>query len=143
MNYASFRKSGHLSKCTHISFKPKFVSSYNLSDTAISITDFQKDLGLVVSNNLSWENHYNHIIPRAYKILGLIRRSFNPSLNLSVKMKLYLTLVRSQLMYCTPTWRPYLHKDIQNIERIQRCATKFILNDYDSNYKTWLLMSCL
>ena len=57
----------NISKCTHISFKPKFVSSYNLSDTAISITDFQKDLGLVVSNDLSWENYYNHIIPHAYK----------------------------------------------------------------------------
>ena len=54
-------------------------------------------------------------------------------------MKLYLTLVRSQLMYCTPIWRPYLQKDIQNIERIQRRATKFILNNYDSNYKTRLL----
>ena len=30
----------NISKCTHISFKPKFVSSYNLSDTAISIIDF-------------------------------------------------------------------------------------------------------
>ena len=54
-------------------------------------------------------------------------------------MKLYLTLVHSQFMYCTPIWRPYLQKDIQNIERIQRRATKFILNDYDSNYKTQLL----
>ena len=93
---------------THISFKSKFVSLYNLSDTTISITDFQKDLGLVVSNDLSWANHYNHIIPRAYKILGLIHCSFSLSLNLSMKMKLYLTLVRSQLMYCTPIWRPYL-----------------------------------
>ena len=57
----------NISKCTHISFKPKLVSSYNLSDTAISITDFQKDLGLVVSNDLSLENHYNYIIPRVYK----------------------------------------------------------------------------
>ena len=129
----------NISKCTHISFKSKFVSSYNLSDTTISTTDFQKDLGLVVSNDLSWANHYHHIIPRAYKILGLIRRSFSSSLNLSMKMKLYLTLVRSQLMYCTPIWRPYLQTDIQNIERIQCRATKFILNDYDSNYKTWLL----
>ena len=43
-------------------------------------------------------------------------------------------------MYCTLIWCPYLLKDIQNIERIQHCATKFILDVYDSNYKTWLLI---
>ena len=113
----------NISKCTHrhISFKSKFVSSYNLSDTTISTTDFQKDLGLVISNDLSWANHYNHIIPRAYKILRLIRRSFSPSLNLSMNMKLCLTLVRSQLMYCTPIWHPYLQKDTVYLEFFAAC----------------------
>ena len=49
------------SKCTHISFKSKFVSSHNLSDAAISLTDSQKDFGQVVCNDLSWANHHNHI----------------------------------------------------------------------------------
>ena len=62
----------NISKCTHISFKPKIISTYNLSDTAISSYNFQKDLGLIVSNNLSWANHYDHIISCTYKILGLI-----------------------------------------------------------------------
>ena len=74
------------------------------------------------------------------KILGLICHSFSPSLNLSEKMKLYLTLVHSQFMYCTPIWRPYLQKNIQNTERIHCLATKVILNDYDINYTTRLLM---
>ena len=40
-------------------------------------------------------------------------------------------------MYCTPIWPPSLLQDIQNIEGIYcTCpATKFILNNYDSNYK--------
>jgi len=124
----------NISKCTHLSFKLKSTSAYYLSDTAVSITNFQKDLGLIVSNNLSWTDHYNHIIPHAYKILGFIHCSFSPSLSSPVKIKLYLTLVHSQLMYCTSIWCPYLLKDIQNIERIRCCATKFILTDYDSNY---------
>ena len=62
------------------------------------------------------------------------------SLNSSVKLKLYLTLVCSQLMYCTPILHPSLLKDIQNIKRIPHHAAKFILNDYDSNYKTWLFI---
>ena len=87
----------NISKCTYISFKPKFIFTYNLSDTAISSSNFQKDVGLIVSNNLSWLNHYNHIISRTYKILGLICQSFSSSLHSSVKMKLYFTLVSNVL----------------------------------------------
>ena len=32
-----------------------------------------------------------------------------------------------------------LLKDIINMERIQRCSTKYILNDYTSDYKARLL----
>ena len=32
-------------------------------------------------------------------------------------------------------WRPQLIKDITLLERIQRRATKYILNDYTSTYK--------
>ena len=48
-------------------------------------------------------------------------------------------LVQSQLMYGSQLWNPYLIKDITTLERIQRRATKFILNDYISNYKSHLL----
>ena len=36
-------------------------------------------------------------------------------------------------------WRPHLMKDILNLERIQRRATKYILNDYTSGYKDRLI----
>ena len=36
-------------------------------------------------------------------------------------------------------WNPYLIKDTVILERIQRQAPKFILRDYDNNYKTCLL----
>ena len=41
----------------------------------------------------------------------------------------------SQLLYCSQLWRPQLIKDIQKLERIQRRATKYILNNYDLSYK--------
>ena len=47
-------------------------------------------------------------------------------------------MVRSQLLYCSPLWRPYLIKDITNLERIQRRATKFIINNYTIDYKSRL-----
>ena len=43
--------------------------------------------------------------------------------------------VRSQLLYCSQLLRPQLIRDITALERIQRRATKYILNDYTSSYK--------
>jgi len=47
--------------------------------------------------------------------------------------------VRSCLLYCSPLWRPHLLKDIILLECVQRRATKFILNDYSSDYKSRLV----
>ena len=56
-----------------------------------------------------------------------------------VGMQLYLTLVKSKISYCCQLWRPHLVKDIQSLERVQRRATKYILQDYTSDYKSRLL----
>ena len=55
------------------------------------------------------------------------------------KKLLYISLVRAELTYCSQLWRPYLIKDIIQLERVQCCSTKFILNDYKSSYRSRLL----
>ena len=62
----------------------------------------------------------------------------NPHAIASKKL-LYISLVRAQLTYCSQLWRPHLLKDITLLERVQRHATKFILNDYQSSYRSRLL----
>ena len=47
--------------------------------------------------------------------------------------------MRSQLNYASQIWRPYLIKEIVALERVQRRASKFILNDYQSTYKHRLI----
>ena len=79
------------------------------------------------------------LLAKAYKALGLICRTFSQSVSPSVKVKLYIALVRSQIMYSSPIWRPHLMKDIHKIEQLQWRATKYILQDYTSDYKTRLI----
>ena len=55
------------------------------------------------------------------------------------KELLYISLVRSQLIYGSQVWHPHLLKDIDALEAIQRRSTKFILNDYTFDYKSRLL----
>ena len=85
----------NLKKFVHISFKSKFNTTYNMSDTCIPHMDSHKDLGIILSEDLSWGKHYKSITARAYKVLGLIRRTFLPSHSTSTMVKLYISLVRS------------------------------------------------
>ena len=113
---------------------PKIVRLTN----AIKVDNYC-DLGIILSSNLSWEPHLQHILSKAYKMLGLLRRTFSTTIPVNSKKQLYISLIRSQFMYCSVLWKPYLIKHIQQIERIQRRATKYILNDYTSDYKSHLL----
>ena len=76
---------------------------------------------------------------KAYKILGLLRRTFNSFTPTGVCKTLYLSLVRSQLTYCCSVWRPHLLKERLLLEKVQCCATKWILNDNRSDYRTRLI----
>ena len=129
------------SKCAHIRFLPSRgptpPPTYYINITAIPSSDLHKDLGIIFSSNLSFTEHYYHIICKANRSLGIIRRTFQTS-SITAKKKLYLSLVRSQLTYCSPVWHPHLIKDIVALELVQRRATKYITNDYSSDYKSRL-----
>ena len=104
----------------------------------IKLTNHFKDLGIIFSSDLSWTHQYQQIITKAYQKLGLIRRTFSALTPAHTKKLLYLALIRSQLTYCSQIWRPRLIKDIISLEQVQCRATKYILNDYSTDYKTRL-----
>ena len=97
------------------------------------------DLGVMVSSDLQWKSHYLFILPKSYKILGLLRKVFSSVNCVRAKKVLYLSLVRSKLLYCSPIWRPHLLSDVRALENVQRRATKFILNASLSNYRLRLV----
>ena len=67
-------------------------------------------------------------------MVGMIKRSVGFNSPIDVKRQLYLAHVRSILEYCSPMWSPTHVKDIIKLERVQRQASKLILNDYVSPY---------
>ena len=128
-------------KCAAVRFSLSLSGepSYSIENVPISVSQSHRDLGVMVRGDLSWSDHFSHICSRAYCFLYQIGRSFSSMAHISVKKRLYLSVVRSKLSYCSQLWRPLLKKDILLLERVQRQATKYILSDYTSNYKARLL----
>ena len=115
------------------------ILSYSVNNIIISTAGSQKDLGVIMSSDMQWRSHYLFIIPRAYRMLGLIRRVFSSSTDVYTKRCLYLSLVRSKLLYCSPVWRPQYLADIRSLETVQRRASKFIISNYAMDYRDRLI----
>ena len=123
----------------HKSSTTSLTSNYSIGGNDISVQDTHRDLGILLQSNLNWTQH-THICFKAYKILGLLKRSFCNSNSILTMRKLYISLVRSQLSYCSPLWRPCLINDIRKLEQVQRRATKFVLGQtHSQNYKQRLI----
>ena len=127
-------------KFVHLCFWQKSLLDtprYAINGNLIRRMSQHKDLGVTFSTDLHWTEHYNNIIAKAYQTLGLLRCTFSVS-STAAKKQLYISLVRSQLLYCSQLWRPQLLKDVFTLECVQRRATKYILNNYELPYKVRL-----
>ena len=98
--------------------------SYDVSDGVSLYPTFElRDLGVVVSSDLSWSSHINKITAAArsmaYWVLSVFRTRER-----FVMMTLYKSMVRSHLEYCCPLWHPTKIADIEKIENVQRSFTR-------------------
>ena len=69
----------------------KIATSYNINDSPIKTLHLQKDLGIMIGDDFNWEKHHDYILKRAYKTLGLVRRTFSNTIAPSVIVKLYVS----------------------------------------------------
>ena len=61
-------------KSVHLCFKSKVTTTFKLLDVLVVTNATHKDLGIILSVDLSWDYHYEHITSKAYGMLGLFRR---------------------------------------------------------------------
>ena len=122
------------SKCISLSFNRKHSIRHHMANNQLPQHASYHDLGVLLSSDLSWSCHYDHICANAYKSLGLLHRTFCNYHAIEAKKTLYITLARSKLIYSSHLWNPYV-KDIINLARVQHHTAKFILSDFISNYK--------
>ncbi len=85
----------------------------------------ERDLGVIIDNQLSFDEHLAEKVKEANKVMEIIRRSFL-TLNEKKFKALYIAMVRPLLEYANQVWCPFRKKDIEIIENVQRRATRQI-----------------
>ena len=113
--------------------KKKSLYHYQLNKTILKHVNNNPYLGILFSQDLTWNDHISKITNKANSTLGFLQRNLRHCPR-RCKQTAYLSLVRSVLEYGAVLWDPYLQKDIDMLERVQRKALRFICNDY-KNYK--------
>ena len=91
-----------------------------VNNLALAKVDSFKYLGVNLSTNLSWSEHVNCIATKTRRLVGLLYRRFYGYLSPHIMVKLYTTIIRPHLEYACTVWSPYLQKDIQTLENVQK-----------------------
>ena len=125
-------------KCKVMHFGPKNPGySYSLRGTTLMVTDKEKDLGVIVTPDLKASEQVSRAAAAANSMLGRIRKTFT-CMDKEMFLPLYKTLVRPRMEHAIQAWSPYLQKDINKLEKVQRRATKLIPELADKPYEVCL-----
>ena len=124
----------HPNKCKVVNIAskktPQPIRNYHLYDDSgkevkLQKSEGEKDIGVLVDEQLSFSKHIQQQVNKANSIMGLIRRTYTYIDETSFRY-LFQALVRPHLEYAAPVWSPYKAGDIESIENVQRRATKQI-----------------
>ena len=111
-------------KVMHIGNRnPNF--KYKMRNHELISIDQEKDLGVIINQNLKMTDQCTAASKKANRMLGLISRNFGLK-SPEVTRKLYTAFVRPHLEYAVQFWSPNYIKDQNLLERVQRRATKKI-----------------
>ena len=100
----------------------------------IEKTLVERDLGIIIANDLKWVHQIEKAVQTAKAIISQIRNSFT-YFECELVRLLYVSLIRPHLEYAVPVWSPYLRGDIENIENVQHRATRLATSIKRKNYE--------
>ena len=96
----------------------------------IEETQHKSYLGVIIDNELNFDQHIDDMSKKATNLLYICRHSLHMC-SKEAKNSAYNMIVRPHLEYASTCWNPYTKRDIDRLGAVQRRAARFVLSFYD------------
>ena len=94
-----------------------------IREREVDKTNLERDLGVIVANDLKWSEHVDRMVGKENRMLGMLKKTFE-SRDPKLWKELYISLVRPHWEFALPVWNPHLKGDIEELENIQHRGDK-------------------
>ena len=101
-----------------------------------------KLLGVTIDYQLKFNTHISEICIKASRQLNVLKR-IGKHLSKLGRLTIYNSYIMSNFNYCPVVWHFCGESNTKKMEKIQERALRFIYEDFNSDYDTFLLMSGL
>ena len=121
----------------HINGDPLQTRYYMKSDNEVvelSSVEEERDLGVLVDVDLRFRNHIDQLVTKGNQLTGMIKRGIRYK-SPDVIKRIFTTVVRPHLEYGNVIWHPVYKAQVNEIEKVQRRATRLIRRIRDWEYE--------
>ena len=120
---------------------PSSPPSFLVQGTPLSHVSSVKYLGILINSDLSWSPHVAKLCSKVRKLVGLLYRQFYKHADSTTLLTLYKSFIRPHLEYGSIVWDPYLARDVDALEKVQRFALRVCLKNWSSDHNQLYIQS--
>ena len=112
--------------CFHTSNRTVIYPILKINNSTIDRVTDLKFLGLIISSNLKWNKHIDHVSIKVSKVIGIMFR-LKCILPFDVLQILYNSLIMPHFHYCLLTWGSTI-KNGHKLHLLQKKALRLVHN---------------
>ena len=102
---------------------------YSLGNEILQEVSDAKYLGIQIDNKLDWNKHISTVAARGQLKLAFLNRNLKGCPK-KLRHTAYISLIRPALEYSCSVWHPHKKSNKDKIEKVQRRAARFVLNNF-------------
>ena len=119
--------------------RPLLYPQLTLNNVMLPVVSQCKLLGVIINNNLNWNDQVKHMFSKANRCFFILYRARQFGFSTTTLFTLYTWYIRTSLEYAAPVWHPGLTQaQHHSLERMQKRSFRIILGQQYQTYDTAL-----